>query len=90
VTNSSISIGRRNPDFVRTPEQRTADLKEIPAATDEQLAAAIPLREWKKQRKQLITLRLDPEVLDFFKQSGEGYQSRINEALRRVVAAESK
>ncbi|MES2434622.1 MAG: BrnA antitoxin family protein [Pseudomonadota bacterium] len=31
------------------------------------------------------TLRLDPEVLDAFKSSGPGWQSRMNEALRKAA-----
>lgn len=37
------------------------------------------------QTKQAIKLRLDPEVIERFRQSGPGWQSRINEALRKVV-----
>jgi uncharacterized protein (DUF4415 family) len=32
--------------------------------------------------KERITLRLDPEVLDYFRRSGSGYQTRINAVLR--------
>lgn len=39
------------------------------------------------QNKQQITLRLDAEVLDFFKKTGERYQSRINAVLREYVRA---
>ena len=35
--------------------------------------------------KKLISLRLDPDVIDGFKSSGEGWQSRINEALRKSL-----
>jgi uncharacterized protein (DUF4415 family) len=31
------------------------------------------------------TLRLDPDVLTFFKGTGAGWQTRINEALRKVA-----
>lgn len=39
---------------------------------------------WPTQKKQ-ITLRLDPEVLEFFKSQGRGYQTAINKVLRRYV-----
>ena len=32
--------------------------------------------------KRSLTLRLDADVLDWFKRQGQGYQTRINEALR--------
>lgn len=35
--------------------------------------------------KERITLRLDREVLDYFRRSGSGYQTRINAVLRAYV-----
>lgn len=35
--------------------------------------------------KTLVSLRLDNEVLDKFKAKGPGWQSRINEALRKAA-----
>ena len=35
--------------------------------------------------KQLVSLRLDAEVLRWFKRTGAGYQSRIGDVLRRHV-----
>ena len=35
--------------------------------------------------KVLTTIRLDVDVLEFFKAQGSGYQSRINDTLRKVV-----
>jgi uncharacterized protein (DUF4415 family) len=32
-------------------------------------------------RKRLISLRVDPEVIDFFKTQGPGYQTRMNAVL---------
>lgn len=37
------------------------------------------------ERKQQITLRIDEDVLDWFKASGKGYQTRINAVLRRYM-----
>ena len=42
------------------------------------------------ENKQQITLRLDSEVLDFFKDTGARYQSRINAVLREYVKAHHK
>lgn len=39
------------------------------------------------ENKQQITLRLDAEVVNFFKKTGKRYQSRINAALREYVKA---
>ncbi|HEX5727641.1 MAG TPA: BrnA antitoxin family protein [Longimicrobiaceae bacterium] len=35
--------------------------------------------------KERITLRLDREVLDYFREMGRGYQTRINAVLRAYV-----
>jgi len=35
--------------------------------------------------KQAVSLRLDKDVLEKFKATGPGWQSRINEALRRAA-----
>lgn len=35
--------------------------------------------------KRPISLRLDQDVLDWFKQSGPGWQTRINKALRKAA-----
>ncbi len=40
----------------------------------------------RKLPKVAVTLRLDPDVLDAFKASGSGWQTRINDTLRKAVA----
>jgi uncharacterized protein (DUF4415 family) len=42
------------------------------------------------EAKQQITLRLDPEVIRFFKRTGTGYQSRMGAVLRSYVQAKRK
>ena len=37
--------------------------------------------------KQAISIRLDRDVLAHFRRSGRGWQARINETLRRSMAA---
>ncbi len=40
----------------------------------------------KAPTKVLTTVRLDADVLAFFKAQGSGYQSRINDELRKIAA----
>ncbi|MGH9494250.1 MAG: BrnA antitoxin family protein [Candidatus Sulfotelmatobacter sp.] len=40
---------------------------------------------WNRPRKQRISLRVDMEVLDWFKAKGPGYQTRISRILRWVM-----
>lgn len=42
------------------------------------------------QRRQPIHIRLDPEVLRWFKAHGPGYQTRINAVLRAFVQARQR
>jgi len=35
--------------------------------------------------KKQVTLRLDAEILDYFRAGGDGWQSRINRALRQAA-----
>jgi uncharacterized protein (DUF4415 family) len=40
--------------------------------------------------KQPISIRLDADILDFFKAQGSGYQSRINRVLRHYMESVKK
>jgi len=40
---------------------------------------------WNRPRKRRISLRVDSEVVDWFRSKGPGYQTRINQILRRVM-----
>jgi uncharacterized protein (DUF4415 family) len=40
--------------------------------------------------KKPVTLRLDADVLAWFKRQGHGYQTRINRALRKMMMGERK
>jgi uncharacterized protein (DUF4415 family) len=42
------------------------------------------------ENKQQITLRLDADLIAFFRATGRRYQSRINAALREYVTAQKK
>ena len=35
--------------------------------------------------KEMVSLRLDRDVLDYFQHDGPGWQDRINDALRKVA-----
>ncbi|ABE38509.1 hypothetical protein RPD_1271 [Rhodopseudomonas palustris BisB5] len=68
------------------------EYEEIPELTDEWFAAADLYRGGKLiQRgrpksvapKQAVSLRLDPEVLRWFKSTGPGYQARMGEVLKQ-------
>ncbi|GAN84032.1 BrnA antitoxin family protein [Novacetimonas hansenii] len=35
--------------------------------------------------KKLLTLRIDPDVIEAFKRTGDGWQTRMNDALRSAM-----
>ena len=45
-------------------------------------------RNTNTQLKQIVTIRLDVDMLDWFKAAGPGYQTRINQLLRDHMEAE--
>jgi uncharacterized protein (DUF4415 family) len=64
------------------------DYSDIPRLTAEQLASMVRLRD--VRRKQAVSVRLDPEVLDWLKSKGEGHLTRINDILANLMEAERK
>lgn len=38
-------------------------------------------------RKELVSLKIDSEVLEYFQKDGPGWQDRLNDALRDLVKA---
>ena len=61
--------------------ERRADKDEGPLAADWESAVMIGL----PPAKQDIHIRLDGDILDWFKARGRGYQTRINAVLRAFV-----
>lgn len=41
------------------------------------------------ERKEAVKLRLSPEVLEHFRSGGPGWQTRIDDALKRVAAGKA-
>ena len=60
------------------------DLSEIPELASRFFSHAI---RWPGKKKQ-ITLRLDPDVLGFFRRQGRGYQTAINAVLRHYMKSQ--
>ena len=65
------------------------DYSDIPAQSADAIwtrpGALVPT-----ENKQQVTLRIDAEVLDFFKGTCKRYQSRINAVLRAYVELQKK
>jgi len=62
------------------------DLTECEEITPEMFAKAIVRQGLKPvERKAQVTLRLDSDIIGWFKSGGRGYQTRINSLLRAYV-----
>lgn len=61
----------------------TDDIAELDEAFFRQAEIKVPA-------KQPVTLRLDTDVLEWFKSQGKGYQTRINKLLRSYMEAQLK
>ncbi len=69
---------------VKAMKESEIDYSEIPPLEEDFFKKAIV---WPGTKKQ-VTLRLDPDILEFFRKQGRGYQSRINAVLRKYVEAQ--
>jgi uncharacterized protein (DUF4415 family) len=59
------------------------DCSDIPEFTEEFLATVEGFAE--VPEKEMISIRIDKPILDFYRQMGKGYQGRINAVLRAHV-----
>lgn len=82
----------RERDQAVTPDEveaLAAANPEFAPATDEELAAAVAVSSDGRERVP-ISIRLDREVLEYFRSGGRGYQTRINAVLREHMERETR
>lgn len=82
----------------RTDWERLQELsdEEIEAAVAEDPDMMLLDEEWFQKaqfivptaEKKRITIRLDEDIIEYFKREGKGYQSRINAVLKAYVLAQ--
>ncbi|VAW41011.1 hypothetical protein MNBD_CHLOROFLEXI01-2646 [hydrothermal vent metagenome] len=69
-------------------EDKDIDLSDTPEITPEMFAKAVVSRGLKApQKKQQLTIRVDNDVLVWFRAQGRGYQTKINALLRAYMEA---
>lgn len=68
--------------------EKDVDFSDIPRLTDEQLSHLVRLR--RPRRKLAVSVRLDPEVLEWLRSKGEGHLTRINDILANLMEQESR
>jgi uncharacterized protein (DUF4415 family) len=97
-----MSKASKRPSVVmpasREDKAITAAAKADPDAqplTPKQLKSMIPMRALRGRpksgnAKQLVSVRYSREVLEYFKATGEGWQSRMDGVLRQYVTRHSR
>jgi uncharacterized protein (DUF4415 family) len=71
--------------------EQEIDLSDIPEITPQMFAQAVVRRGLKPApKKEQLTIRLDGDVLAWFKSQGRGYQTRINALLRAYMDANNR
>ena len=99
MSEKNITIVSR--DF---PRKGKTDWARVDALTDEDIAKAVandpdavPIDlDWSDAvlvippKKKAISIRVDEDVLDYFKSQGDGYQRRINAVLRSYMEQKAK
>jgi uncharacterized protein (DUF4415 family) len=86
------SISRKSrTDIKRLKSMKDSEIiidKDAPAWTPEMFARAMVRKGLKPVRtKSLLSLRIDADVLAWFRAQGRGYQSRMNALLRAFMEA---
>lgn len=68
---------------------KNTDFSDCPIQTDEELKQFRPWRElhpeFYKPTKTDVHLKIDTDVLNYFKSQGKGYQTKINAVLREFA-----
>ena len=82
--NYSDDISMTDWDRLDAMQDEDIDTSDI-APLDESFFANAELRMPKT--KKTITMRVDPEVLEWFRAQGKGYQTRMNAVLRMYMEA---
>lgn len=86
-----VAINRgiaEDPDTVEWTDEEFRTARPAQEVVPEVVADYVRRRgSQKAPTKEMISLRLDQDVLERWRATGPGWQSRINDALRRLAAA---
>jgi uncharacterized protein (DUF4415 family) len=74
-----------NPPLTEEEMKRARPFKDVFPEIAEKMERAIRGRPKAEQTKTPVTIRLDPDIVDHYKATGKGWQSRMNDDLRKVA-----
>jgi uncharacterized protein (DUF4415 family) len=84
VWSAMPGIRYENPKGVARIKDVDIDFSDIPELTDEWFAHAVRGKFYRPV-KEIVSIRLDKDVLAFYRSQGAGYQTRINDTLRAAM-----
>lgn len=89
----SVSVPTTEEDKAITAAAKSDP--DAPPLTPKQLKAMVPMRTLRgrpksENKKLLVSVRYSPEVVAYFKSTGEGWQSRMDGVLRKYVERHSR
>ena len=88
--NKNFTSHRSETDWERVKNMKDEDIdfSDLPRLKPEMFAHGIVRKNFKIiPKKQQLTLRIDQDVIAFFKEEGRGYQTKINQLLRAYMDA---
>lgn len=88
--NKKSTSGKFGTDIERLNnlQDEEIDFSDIPRISPEMFANAVVRKNFKVvSPKVQLTLRIDRDVIEFFKSEGCGYQTKINQLLRAYMKA---
>jgi uncharacterized protein (DUF4415 family) len=88
-SNQSTGVRRRKRPRLRRRAVKSGALTLSAPMRDAKLRN-LKIGDLYRPLKKPVTLRLDADVLAWFKKDGRRYQTRINQALRKVMEREMK
>ena len=80
---------RDTPVWTRQMQARSVGVSQMPVALQAKLKAT-GRGPQKSPTKIKVSIRLSPDVLDALRASGNGWQSRVDDALRTLISLTAK
>lgn len=79
----NVVFDEDNPEWTREDFARARPASELPP----EILAAFPKTRGAQQapRKVAVSIRLSQDVIDFYKSGGPGWQTRIDETLKKAI-----
>ncbi len=84
-------VDNENPEWTAEDFQRAIPFSQLPVSEQEKLRSLVRRRgPQKTPTKQLVSIRLSPDVVSKLRASGRGWQARVDEHLRQWLSGKER